>query len=93
MQNCLTMHHREQDARSPALHNEAIELMRADETLIATEDGGLPMLKERQRKDAEDVATGCRTARSLLAVGRGDLRGAKITQNPASEFERSGDGW
>lgn len=33
-QNSMTMHHQEQNARSLALHTAAIELMRADETLI-----------------------------------------------------------
>lgn len=59
----------------------------------ASEDGGLPMLKERQRKDAAEVAAGHRTARSLLAVGKGDLKGARFTGNPASEFADIGAGW
>lgn len=33
-QNSMTMRHQEQDARSLALHTAAIELMRANETLI-----------------------------------------------------------
>jgi hypothetical protein len=60
---------------------------------IAADDGGLPMLKERQRKDAEDVAAGRRSARSLLMFQKDDLKGYRFTPNPASEFERSGDGW
>lgn len=60
---------------------------------VASEDGGLPMLKERQRKDAEDVAAGRRSARSLLMFQKDDLKGYRFTPNPASEFERSGDGW
>lgn len=59
----------------------------------AQQDGGLPMLKERQRKDAEDVAAGRRSARSLLMFQKDDLKGYRFTPNPASEFERSGDGW
>jgi hypothetical protein len=58
-----------------------------------TQVGGLPMLKERQRKDAEDVAAGRRTARSLLVVGEGDLKGAIVTPNPASKYARKGTGW
>lgn len=50
-------------------------------------------LKERQRKDAEDVAAGRRSARSLLMFQKDDLKGYCFTPNPASEFERSGDGW
>lgn len=60
---------------------------------VASEDGGLPMLRERQRKDAEDVAAGRRSARSLLMFQKDDLKGYRFTPNPASEFERSGDGW
>lgn len=57
---------------------------------------GLPMLKERQRKerqrkDAEEVAAGKRSPCSLLAVGKGDLDGATFTFNPESEF--AGPGW
>jgi hypothetical protein len=73
--------------------------VQADEFVAAalgrgvSKDGGLPMLKGRQRKDVAEVAAGRRTARSLLAVGKGDLRGARITQNPASEFAQVGAGW
>lgn len=45
---------------------------------VATEkDGGLTMLKERQRKDAEEIAAGLRDPRSLLVVGEGDLKGVR----------------
>lgn len=73
--------------------------VQADEFVVAalrqnvSKDGVLLMLKERQRKDAAEVAAGRRTAHSLLVVGKGDLRGARITQNPASEFARVGAGW
>jgi hypothetical protein len=61
---------------------------------VATEaDGGLTMLKERQRKDAEEVAAGLRTARSLWVVGKGDLKGACFTLNPESEFAVNGVTW
>lgn len=59
----------------------------------ASRDGGLPMLKERLRKDAEEVATGHRSAQSLLMFQKGDLKGYRFTPNPESEFEQSGDGW
>ncbi|MDO8771486.1 MAG: 3'-5' exoribonuclease [Burkholderiaceae bacterium] len=57
------------------------------------DEGGLPMLKARHRKNAEEVVTGKRSARSLWVVGKGDLKGATFTLNPASEFNRKGDGW
>ena len=72
---------------------------KADEFVAAAlgrgvlEDGGLPMLKERKHKDAADVAAGRRKARSLLAVGKSDLTGARFTPNPKSEFARVGNGW
>ena len=56
-------------------------------------DGGLAMLKERQIKDAQEVATGKRSARSLMVVGEGDLKGFRFTQNPASKFAIAGTGW
>ncbi len=57
------------------------------------DEGGLPMLKAVHRKDAEDVAAGRRSARSLLMFQKGDLEGATFTLNPASEFYRNGKGW
>ena len=60
---------------------------------IAAEDGGLPMLKERQHKDAKEVASGQRSARSLVAVPKGAMKGVGFTLNPASEYERPGEGW
>ena len=51
------------------------------------------MLRERHRKDAEDVAAGRRSARSLFMFQKGDLDGIQLTQNPESEFERDGEGW
>ncbi len=56
-------------------------------------DGGLLMLKERRRKDAEEVAAGLRNPRSLWVVGKGDLKGFRFTQNPASKFATPGSGW
>lgn len=56
------------------------------------EDGSLLMLKERQRKDAENVAAGQRSPRSLLMFQKGDLKDYRFTQNPDSEFERGGEG-
>lgn len=56
-------------------------------------DGGLWMLKEHQRKDAEEVAAGLRDPRSLWVVGKGDLKGFRFTQNPASKFATPGSGW
>jgi hypothetical protein len=56
-------------------------------------DGGLAMLKERQIKDAQEVASGKRSARSLMVVGKGDLKGFRFTQNPASKFAVAGTGW
>jgi ParD-like antitoxin of type II bacterial toxin-antitoxin system len=60
---------------------------------IPGDDGGLPMLKERQRKDDEEVAAGLRDPRSLLAVSKGAMTSASFTVNPASEYERVSDGW
>lgn len=59
----------------------------------APEDGGLPMLKERQRKDAVEVAAERKSARSFLMFQKSDLKRATSTENPASEFNRKGDGW
>lgn len=55
--------------------------------------GGLPMLKARHRKDAEEVTAGLSSPQSLLAVRKGDLKGATFTLNPESEFSRKGEGW
>lgn len=57
------------------------------------DEGGLPMLKARKRKNAQEVEAGLRSARSLWVVGKGDLKGATFTPNPASEFSRKGEGW
>jgi hypothetical protein len=57
------------------------------------DEGGLPMLKARKRKNAKEVVAGLRSARSLWVVGEGDLKGATFTPNPASEFSRNGEGW
>jgi hypothetical protein len=51
------------------------------------------MLKARHRKDAEEVTAGLRSPQSLLAVGKGYLKGAIYTLNPESEFSRKGEGW
>jgi hypothetical protein len=74
--------------------------VKADESVavplgqVATEkDGGLTMLKERQRKDAEEVAAGLRDPRSLMVVGKGDMKGFRFTPNPASKFSVDGEGW
>lgn len=53
--------------------------------------GGLQMLKDRQRKDSEEVAAGLRSARSLLMFQKGDLEG--ITPNPNSKYNKPGEGW
>jgi len=50
-------------------------------------------LKELQAIDAADVTAGRRSARSLLAVQPGDLAGYTFTPNPASEFDKPGEGW
>lgn len=56
--------------------------------------GGLPFLKERQRKDAEEVRACLRSARSLIMFPEGWLKGATFTENPKSEFfNRRGEGW
>jgi hypothetical protein len=57
------------------------------------DEGGLPMLKASNRKNAKEVAAGLRSARSLWVVGKGDLKGATFTMNPESEFSRKGEGW
>ncbi|MDM4768309.1 HAD domain-containing protein [Pelomonas sp. SE-A7] len=59
----------------------------------APSDGGLQLLKDVQRKDAEDVAAGRRQARSLWVVQPGDLEGYTFTSNPNSEFDKPGNGW
>jgi len=46
--------------------------------------GGLQLLKDTQRRDAEDVAAGRRAARSLWAFQKGDLEGlpSRPTRTP-----------
>ena len=44
------------------------------------------MLKERQRKDAEEAAAGLRDPRSLMVVGKGDLKWVRFTPKPDAEF-------
>lgn len=73
---------------------EADELVDVAVGKVATEtDGGLTMLKEHHRKAAEEVAAGKRSARSLWVVGKGDLKGARFTLNPESEFAVNGVTW
>lgn len=58
-----------------------------------SDEGGLPMLKARKRKDAEEVVSGKRDARSLRMIQKGDLDGFTFTENPESEYSRKGVGW
>lgn len=51
------------------------------------------LLKNRQRKDAWEVANGIRSARSLWAIQPGSLDGFTFTPNPKSEYEQPGKGW
>jgi hypothetical protein len=60
---------------------------------VVVEDDGMPILKEHHRQQLEDVAAGRRTVQSLMAAQRSDLEGFVFTPNPASEFERTGQGW
>lgn len=64
-----------------------------DGHLFCHDDDGLLMLKEHHRKNAEDVAAGRKSARSLLMFQKDDLKGYRFTPNPASEFEKDGEGW
>ncbi|RZJ02632.1 MAG: hypothetical protein EOP39_22425 [Rubrivivax sp.] len=59
----------------------------------ATADAGLPMLKDRLRKDADDVRAGRRPARSLWAIQEGGLEGYTFTPSRTSEFDQVGKGW
>lgn len=61
--------------------------------LGAPVDEGLQLLKETQRRDADDVAAGRRAARSLWVLQKGDLDDFTFTPNPNSEFDRPGEGW
>jgi len=54
---------------------------------------GLAFLRERQRKDAKEVASGDRTVRSLWAIQKGDLHGFTFTPSRTSEFDQAGSGW
>lgn len=56
-------------------------------------DEGLRALKGIQRKDAEDVVAGRRSARSLWAFQKGDLKGVKIRSSRSSEYDRPPEGW
>ncbi|MBW8847713.1 MAG: hypothetical protein JF607_22355 [Burkholderiales bacterium] len=60
---------------------------------VVSGDGGLPSLKDRQRKDAEDVIAGRRSARSLWAIQKGDLDGFVFKFNRNSEFDRAAESW
>lgn len=59
----------------------------------AEPEQGLQFLQDRQRKDAEDVSAGRRTARSLWAIQKGDLAGYTFTPSSTSEFDQAGKGW
>ncbi|MFC7411755.1 TA system antitoxin ParD family protein [Hydrogenophaga atypica] len=59
----------------------------------STESAELPLLRERHRRDALEVAAGLRSARSLWAFQEGDLDGYSFSFNPESEFARPGEGW
>jgi hypothetical protein len=56
-------------------------------------EDGLLLLNERQRKDAEGVAAVRRTARSLLAIQKGDFEGYTFRPNQVTEFDKTGGGW
>lgn len=60
--------------------------------VVVEELGGLPILNDRHRKDAEEVKAGLRSARSLVMFPEGWLKGATFTENPESEFNRPGEG-
>ncbi|MFG6443550.1 hypothetical protein [Roseateles sp. LKC17W] len=63
-------------------------------SLKLTRDIGVQaLLNDQQAIDAADVAAGRRPARSLFAVQPGDLAGYTFTPNPASEFDKPGEGW
>ncbi len=53
----------------------------------------LSRLKEQQRKDADDVRAGRRSARSLWAIQKGDLAGYTFTPSRTSEYDKTGNGW
>ncbi|MFK4705918.1 hypothetical protein ABIC83_002757 [Roseateles asaccharophilus] len=71
----------------------ADDFVKAALGLGAPADGGLQTLKDVQRKDAEDVKAGRRSARSLWAVQKGGLKGYIFTPSKTSEFDRVGNGW
>lgn len=54
---------------------------------------GLSLLKEQQRRDAEDVRLGRRSARSLWAIQKGDLAGCTFTPSRTSAYDQTGEGW
>jgi hypothetical protein len=54
---------------------------------------GLSLIEEQHRRDAEDVSSGRRSARSLWAIQTGDLDGYTFTPSSTSEFDRAGSGW
>lgn len=81
-----------------ALLRRYFEEQKREQLYAAIEQGtplndGLPFLKARQRKDAEEVKAGLRSARSLVMFPEGWLKGATFTANPESEFNRPGEGW
>lgn len=61
--------------------------------VTSTESAELPLLRERHRRDALEVAAGLRSARSLWAFQEGDLEGYSFSFNPESEFARPGEDW
>jgi len=60
---------------------------------VPLEDGGLPMLKEQQRKDSEDVKAGLRSPESFAAFQKGSTEGFRIVENPESRYSKPGTGW
>lgn len=60
--------------------------------VVVEELGGLQTLKDRHRKDAQEVRAGLRSTRSLVMLSEGWLKGATFIENPESEFNRPGEG-
>ena len=53
----------------------------------------MQMLKDCQRKDAEEVSTGLRSPQSLFLFQKCDVDKFRVTENPNSEFNCIGDEW
>jgi len=61
--------------------------------LESNESSGLQLLKQKRQREAEEVETGQRSARSLWAFPEGALQSFVFRPSDKSEFDKPGSGW